>query len=123
MGRIFLSALLLLLVFCPFLKANEFLPPVDSITVSSFEDNAVVAGDEKKPELRKKIKAAILTVALGPFGMHRLYLGTKPVVVVFYVFTLGGGLGLIPLIDLVAILAAKDLSKYEHNNRVFMWTK
>ena len=76
----------------------------------------------KKTRVRKKATAVLLAVALGPFGVHRLYLGTHPRVPVVYSLTLGG-VGLIPLADIVAILATKDIRVYEDNPRVFMWLK
>lgn len=69
----------------------------------------------------KRLTAFALTLLLGPFGVHRLYLGTKPVVPVAYTLTLGGGLGIIPLIDAGMILFTKDLSKLENNPRFFLW--
>lgn len=71
----------------------------------------------------KKLKAVLLAVFLGHFGVHRIYLGTSANVPVVYSLTLGGGLGLLPLLDIVAILTTHDLSKYSNNDRVFMWSK
>ncbi len=69
----------------------------------------------------KKITAIVLAVALGPFGAHRLYLGTAPKVPVIYCLTLGGGLGILPLTDIIAIIATKDIERYENNTKVVMW--
>lgn len=69
----------------------------------------------------KKLTAILLAVALGTFGVHRLYLGTKPLVPVVYTLTLGGGFGILPLTDIIAILATPDISRYENNNQVIMW--
>ncbi|MGD1847225.1 MAG: NINE protein [Salibacteraceae bacterium] len=69
----------------------------------------------------QKLTAIALAVALGPFGVHRLYLGTTPVVPVVYTLTLGGGLGVLPLADIIAILLAEDLSIYQNNDKIFMW--
>ncbi|MGY6563053.1 MAG: NINE protein [Luteibaculaceae bacterium] len=69
----------------------------------------------------KKWIAITAAVLLGPFGGHRLYLGTNEKVPVIYTLTLGGGLGLLPLIDIIHIIFTKDLSKFEQNERVFMW--
>lgn len=69
----------------------------------------------------KKLTAVLLAVTLGTFGVHRLYLGTRPLVPVVYTITLGGGLGILPLTDIVAILATPDLSRYENNDKVIMW--
>lgn len=64
--------------------------------------------------------AAALTVALGPFGAHRLYLGTGTKVPIVYGLTFGG-FGILPLIDLGHILFTKDLTPFRQNNKVLMW--
>jgi TM2 domain-containing membrane protein YozV len=69
----------------------------------------------------KKITAMLLTVLLGPLGVHRLYLGTDAFVPIVYVATLGGGLGILPFIDLVVIGFSDDLTRFENNTKVFMW--
>lgn len=69
----------------------------------------------------KRLTAFAFAILLGPFGVHRLYLGTQPVVPIAYVLTLGGGLGIVPLIDAGIILFTKDLSKLENNTRFFLW--
>ena len=69
----------------------------------------------------KRFTALALIVLTGPLGGHRLYLGTEPQVPVFYALTLGGGFFVLPVVDFVAILVTKDLSKFENNNRVIMW--
>jgi TM2 domain-containing membrane protein YozV len=65
--------------------------------------------------------AAALTILAGPFGAHRIYLGTTEWVPVFYTLTLGGGLGVLPIIDLVYILVKNDISGCYHNPHIFMW--
>lgn len=50
---------------------------------------------------------ALYAVALWPFGVHRLYLGTEAKIPVIYTLTLGGGIGILPLID--TILATPSL--------------
>ena len=71
----------------------------------------------------KKVVAIGLTLALGPFGAHRLYLGTDEKVPIVYTLTLGGGLGILPAIDLFHIVFSKDLEQFEDNPNVFMWQK
>ena len=71
----------------------------------------------------KKVTAAILTLTLGMLGVHRIYLGTAPYIPAVYLFTFGGGFFILPIIDLVMILSTNDLSKFENNNRILMWTK
>ncbi len=67
-----------------------------------------------------KLNAVILAVLLGPFGVHRLYLGTTPKVPIFYSVTLGG-LGILPLTDIIAILLTPDMSVFLNNNQIIMW--
>jgi TM2 domain-containing membrane protein YozV len=76
-----------------------------------------------KPGKNKKLVAALLAFPFpfGIVGLHRIYLGTSPHVPLVYIGTLGGGFGLIPLIDFFAILFEKDLNRYINNNKVFMW--
>ena len=74
---------------------------------------------EKEP---KRLVAAALTVTLGAFGAHRLYLGTGVKVPLVYGLTFGG-FGVLVLIDLGEILFTKDLGPYEGNTKVFMWSK
>lgn len=69
----------------------------------------------------KKLKTILFTIFLGHFGVHRIYLGTDWKVPLFYTLTLGGGLGLLPLIDLFCIIFTNDLSVYEGISRFFMW--
>jgi TM2 domain-containing membrane protein YozV len=72
---------------------------------------------------RKKIIAAALAFPLpgGILGLHRIYLGTKPYVPLVYIFTLGGGLFILPIIDFCILLFDKDITRFENNPRVFMW--
>ncbi len=72
---------------------------------------------------RHKLALSALTITLGVFGAHRMYLGTEPHVPVLYAATLGGGLGIVPLIDLIHILASEDPLIYSNNERFFMWGK
>lgn len=66
--------------------------------------------------------AATLAVVLGPFGAHRLYLGTEAKVPVLYGLTFGA-FGILPLIDLAHILFTKDLASYQANGHILMWAK
>jgi hypothetical protein len=69
---------------------------------------------------KRKGVAALFAVALGPFGVHRMYLGTSEVVPLFYSLTLGG-LMILPIIDLCCILFTKDIDIYTDNDKVIMW--
>lgn len=71
------------------------------------------------PENRRGMAIA-LAVLLGPFGAHRLYLGTTPKVAIAYGLTFGG-FGVVALIDLIQLIAAKDLDRFEDCDRILMW--
>lgn len=64
--------------------------------------------------------AAALAITLGPFGGHRILLGTSPVIPVVYGLTFGG-FGLLVLIDLGHILFTHDLREYMDDRHVLMW--
>ena len=66
--------------------------------------------------------AAALTLAVGPFGGHRVYLGTRPTVPLLYGLTFGG-FGVLVLIDLGHVLFTRDLAAYQENGQVFMWRR
>ncbi len=106
---------------------------VQQLDFSSFDSSATVNVDlyqqavaDKltviKPKFRK-LKAILLALFLGHFGVHRIYLGTSANVPVVYSLTLGGGLGLLPLLDIIALLSTKDWEKFSNNDKVFMWSK
>ena len=122
---------LLLVLTCTQAPAQN----LDSITIHSLSANRdsvvsaapvdPVAASPTHPVIKPKrrLVAALLCVALGPFGMHRLYLGTKPHVAAAYTLTLGGGIGLVPLIDLFHIVFDPNLYKYKDNDKFIMWLK
>lgn len=64
--------------------------------------------------------AIALTILTGPLGGHRIYLGTQPVVPVVYAVTFGG-IGTLPIIDLIHLIVVKDISRFENNDKIFMW--
>lgn len=68
----------------------------------------------------QRLVAAALTLTLGTFAAHRLYLGTDVKVPILYGLTFGG-FGILVLIDLGHILFTKDLQAYCRNNKVLMW--
>ena len=70
----------------------------------------------------KRGKAIIFTLLTGIFGGHRIYFGTHHRTPIIYSITFGG-LGILPLIDLVHIIFTKDLSVYEHKSNIIMWGK
>ncbi|MCW5900127.1 MAG: TM2 domain-containing protein [Flavobacteriales bacterium] len=77
-------------------------------------------GEELAKGEDQRLISSTLAVLLGPFGAHRLYLGTTPRVAVIYGLTFGG-FGVLALIDLGHLLFTKDLAPYRGSDRVFMW--
>lgn len=94
---------------------GDTIPPADS------------AGDRTTASKvqHKKLIAAVLSFPLpfGIIGLHRIYLGTKPYMPFAYIGTVGGCLGILPMLDFIAILTTskEKLSGYENNPKVFMW--
>ena len=70
---------------------------------------------------KNKTGAILMAVLTGPLGGHRIYLGTTPFIPIIYAITLGGGMGLLPLVDIIAILITTDLKSFENNDDIFMW--
>lgn len=103
---------------------------IDSATFFQYlKDNNVPASKIKwaqkiwfKSKENPRLYAFCIAVLLGPFGAHRIYLGTCHMVPVAYVLTLGGGIGVLPVIDSILIMVTKNLERYQNNPRFFMWT-
>lgn len=77
----------------------------------------------KQKAKNKKLIAALLAFPFpfGIVGLHRIYLGTAPHVPIVYIATVGGGFGILPLIDFFVILTSPDIESYFNNQQVFMW--
>lgn len=102
-------------------KNQEFVKTCVYATDSIQPDSVKTHNQKVKP--KRRLIAAFLCVTLGPFGMHRLYLGTEPRVAAAYTLTLGGGIGLVPVIDLFHIVFSRDISRFKDNDQFLMWTK
>jgi hypothetical protein len=84
-------------------------------------DSLQIDSTETKYFTQKRFTAIALIILTGPLGGHRLYLGTNPVVPVFYALTLGGGFFILPVIDLISLIFNKNITKFENNTNVIMW--
>lgn len=115
MMRILLSLFFVLL--CCFSKANGIV--LEEGTVTDVKLDSSVVYQPKHPRLT----AAVLTITLGMLGAHRLYLGAKPWVPLFYVVSVGGVFFILPLLDLIAIISHKDITPFYNNNKILMWLK
>lgn len=99
----------------PFSGQRILLPRSENLSPA---DSAVA----QEPHRVSRALAAALAVTLGPFGAHRLYLGTTPKVPLLYGLTFGG-FGVLVLIDLGHILFTRDLSSYQDSRQVLMWAR
>jgi hypothetical protein len=97
----------------------------DSVFIDS---NEIIIADDttqlnKKTERKHvRAKAIIFTILTGPLGGHRVYLRTRPGAPIVYALTLGG-FGILPLVDLAHLIFKKDISSFEENPKIMMWSK
>ncbi|MCB9183162.1 MAG: TM2 domain-containing protein [Flavobacteriales bacterium] len=84
-------------------------------------DSTSAMGSAAAAPRHDRLVAVALTVLLGPFGAHRLYLGTSTKVTIAYGLTFGG-FGVLALIDLGHLIFSKDLDRFRSNERVLMWS-
>lgn len=60
--------------------------------------------------------AILLAFFIGWTGIHRVYLGGRPVLILFYIITFGGIFGLLPLIDFIRLILG-HMDHYEGNDK------
>lgn len=108
-----------------YLDSTSTVMSSENIVVDDKKPNPVFQLFHKKQRLNKRITAAVLAFPFpfGIVGLHRIYLGTKPYVPVAYIASLGGGFGILPLIDFFVITFDKNFDHYRDNGKVFMWVK
>jgi TM2 domain-containing membrane protein YozV len=111
-----------------FLSSASFASNDKVITMKQFKGfsslSALDIDTTKNRNINKiKIIAVTLAVTLGVFGVHRLYLGTKSLVPISYTLTLGGGMAILPIIDIIYIISAEDINQITNNDFIFMWNK
>lgn len=96
----------------------------DSADIPFLVVNSTTASDSLRKE---RLIAGLLAFPLpfGILGLHRIYLGTKPYIPFVYVATIGGCLGILPLIDFISILTSdkEKIKRFRRNPKVFMWSK
>ena len=118
----------LVLLLLVFISLSSFASNDKVITMKQFKGfsslSALDIDTTKNRNINKiKIIAITLAVTLGVFGVHRLYLGTKSLVPISYTLTLGGGMAILPIIDIIYIISAKDINQITNNDYIFMWNK
>ena len=122
----FQYALLLMLSFLALCsRANDVVEysTKDFQIIIELQDSNQVVDFDSIPSRQVKFKrgkAIFFTTLTGFLGGHRIYFGTHHRTPIIYSITFGG-LGILPLIDLVHIIFTKDLSRYEHKSQIIMW--
>ncbi len=122
-----LGFLSLAFLITPYLKA------IDSFELNQFKISVEFQALDSLDQLptntytvsvvkHKRGKAILFTMFTGLFGGHRIYFGTHHRTPIIYSITLGG-LGVLPLVDLINIIFTKDLSVFEHKHEIIMWGK
>ncbi|MES2140244.1 MAG: hypothetical protein V4511_11105 [Bacteroidota bacterium] len=98
----------------------------DTLALQLNQKEVALASVLPSDDLKQKKRVCAFFAFPFPFGFvgaHRVMLGTKPWIPIVYVATFGGCFGLLPLIDFLVILNAKDMEQYENNPNLFMWIK
>ncbi len=95
------------------------------ISINSHEVNSLPSGVPLTiavPKEKDAVAAILLDFFLGGLGVHRFYLGTKPMTGIGYILTCGGIFGIVPLVDLIVLIIDNDdISPYIDNPKFFMW--
>ena len=75
----------------------------------------------KKAEDSKFIIAILLALLLGGIGIHRVYLGGKPTLILFYLLLniLFGFGAILALIDLIVMLIDGNTGKFDGKDKLF----
>jgi TM2 domain-containing membrane protein YozV len=73
---------------------------------------------QKKMAGDQQLVAILLALFLGGLGIHRVYLGSEPIIILWYLISFFGFFGIIPLIDLIRLLIGQ-VSHYEGNSNLF----
>lgn len=94
-----------------------------SLNANETNTSAPTVATAFMPSKEKSAVAAILLdFFLGGLGVHRFYLGTKPMTGIGYILTCGGIFGIVPLVDLIVLIIDNDdITPYINNPKFFMW--
>lgn len=105
-------------------KIDASFAAATEMTLLSAFDLSGLQGPNQVFNEKEPVMAFVLATVLGYLGIHRLYLGTEPIVFILYIIT-AGGCGIITLIDwimlLMVLIDEKDLAPYIDNPNFIMW--
>lgn len=77
-------------------------------------------GIAKTAESKNQFLAIVLAFFLGGLAIHRVYLGAKPLMILWYIITVFGIFGLVPLIDFF-VLIFNGTGSFEGSDKYFAW--
>jgi TM2 domain-containing membrane protein YozV len=86
----------------------------------SIAEKTTVTLKNNSVDSNTQIIAILLCFFLGGLGLHRLYLGSRGIVILWYVITCGGIFGIVPLVDFI-LLIFSGTSKFEGNSSFIAW--
>lgn len=100
---------------------------LDFTSLNSFAGSELSSYMSKRKGSNKNaFAAALIDFFLGGIGIHRMYLGSHPMMWFFYGVSCCGIFGLVPLVDFIVLIVAgvdHSLGQFCNNNRYFMWIK
>lgn len=92
---------------------------LDPTSLGSFVGGLTKEAKEKvAPKGDDQIVAAILAFFLGGWAIHRVYLGSTPLMILWYFITCYGIFGIVPFIDFLMILI-KGTDSYVDSDKYF----
>jgi len=84
--------------------------------------NTIISGVTADNEV---LIAFVLCWIIGTWGVHRVYMGGKPTLILIYIITCGGIFGIVMLIDwiqlLIKLINSEDVGTYKNNDKFFGW--
>jgi len=110
-----------LLVMLGFYVAIGNTPYIVIFQIKNPSYTCLIDSNRHKAPLGTQYLQLAFPFPFGITGLHRVYLGTSPHVPVVYMATLGGALGILPLIDFCILLSNSNIDTYCNRNRVFIW--
>ena len=108
-------------------SVEESIEALESMDKSEMTKKEVKQNEKLTKKLKKivsktahdntSIVAILACFFLGGLGIHRVVMGSKPIMILWYILTLFGIFGIVPFIDLIAMIINPD--KYKGNDKYF----
>lgn len=105
-------------------KIDACFESASEMSMASVFQLSALPGSNQVLNEKDPVVAFALATVFGYLGIHRLYLGTEPIVFILYIIT-AGGCGVVALVDwiilLMVLLDERDLAPYIDNPSFIMW--